>query len=154
MRLTAWRHDRSSWLRTASLAALCGSRTTLGPALVSQESTRLRRFRPLILAMAACELLVDKLPGISDRTAAAPLVARAVSGSLVAVASRRRPGPGAVVAAAALGAAAATVGSVLAFRFRRRLSRWLGGGKIANAVSGTIEDGLAITCGNALTAYR
>jgi uncharacterized membrane protein len=150
--MAGWRKDRSSWWRTAGLAALSGSRTTLGPAFVAKDSARLRRLRPLMLGMAACELVIDKLPGIPNRTVGAPLMARALTGSLVALASRTRLRPGGAVVAAALGAVAATVGALVAFRLRRRLSGWLGGGKIANAASGVIEDGLALASGRALTA--
>jgi uncharacterized membrane protein len=150
--MAGWRNDRISWWRTAGLAGLSGSRTTLGPVFVAKRSPRLRRLRPLILGMAACELLIDKVPGIPNRTVAGPLLARAVTGSLVALASRTRLRPGSAVVAAALGAAAASIGAVVALGLRRRLSGWLGGGKIANAVSGAIEDGLAVAGGRALTA--
>ena len=112
----------------------------------------MRGARPFIWALAAGELIADKMPGIPDRVGRGPLIARALMGGLVAVASRPRRRVGDVVLAVALGAAAASASAVLAFSFRRQLGRWLGGGRIANVVSGSIEDGLAVAGGRSLTA--
>ena len=145
------RRAPTSWLRSAGLAALCGARTMWGPVFLSTHSRPLRRFRPLILCLAAGELLIDKAPGIPDRTLPAPLIARAVMGSLVAVASRPRGGPAPALLAALLGAAAAGASTAVAFQLRRLATRGLGGSPLANLVSGAIEDGLAVAGGRWLT---
>jgi hypothetical protein len=141
---------RHTWVRSALLAALSGARTTLGPVFASRDSDRWQRARPWILGGAACELLIDKIPGIPNRTAAAPLVGRAMMGSAVALVSRPKRGASSAVFAVALGAMAAVAGAMLSFEVRRLLSRRLGGHKMANLVSGAIEDGLAIAAGRAL----
>jgi uncharacterized membrane protein len=141
----------TSWLRSAGLAALCGARTMWGPVFLSKHSRSLRRFRPLILCLAAGEIVIDKAPGIPDRTMPAPLIARALMGSLVAVASRPRSGPGPALLAAVLGAAAASAGTAVTFQLRRMANRRLGGSALANLVSGAVEDGLALAGGRWLT---
>jgi hypothetical protein len=124
----------------------------LGPVFAAREYRRLRRYRPFFLIMAAGEMLADKAPGISDRIMVGPRVARALSGAAVAVASRPRSarGVGGVVLAAALGAVAANLGTVVTFHLRRVANRLLGPGTVANVVTGALEDGLVVACGRSL----
>ena len=136
-------------MRSAGLAALSGARTTLGPVFAMRDSDRWRRARPLIVGFAAGELLIDKIPGIANRTAAGPLLGRAMAGGAVALVSRPTRGARSAVFAAVLGATAAIAGALVTFELRRRLSRRLGGHGIANLVSGAIEDGLVIAAGRA-----
>ena len=118
--------------------------------MFARDSDRWRRARPRLVGFAAGELLIDKIPGIPNRTAAAPLVGRAMMGSAVALVSRPTRGARSAVFAVALGAMAAVAGAMLTFELRRQLSRRLGGHGVANLVSGAIEDGLAIAAGRAL----
>jgi len=141
---------RRTWMRSAGLAALSGARTMMGPVFAARDSERWRRARPWIVGAAAGELLIDKIPGIPDRTAAPGLLPRAMMGGAVAVVSRPTPDARSAVFAAALGAAAAVAGAFITFELRRRLTRRLGGYGIANLVSGAIEDGLVIAAGRAL----
>jgi uncharacterized membrane protein len=122
----------------------------LGPALLSKNIRRTPWLRPAILALAAGELLVDKLQGIPNRTAALPMTARSLVGALVAVASRPRRAKNGVLIAAALGAAAAAAGTLAGFYLRRIANRSLGGGKLANVATGALEDGLAVAWGRRL----
>jgi len=141
---------RPTWMRSAGLAALSGARTMMGPVFAARDSERWRRARPWIVGAAAGELLIDKIPGIPDRTAASGLLPRAMMGGAVAVASRPTSGARSAVFAAALGAAAAVAGAFLTFELRRRLTRRLGGQGISNLLSGAVEDGLIISAGRAL----
>ena len=144
-----------TWLRSAGLAALCGSRTMLGPALVVGEVPSLRRVRPFVLCLAAGELLVDKMPGIPDRTTVAPMAARAVTGALVALASRpRSSGWRGGILSVLLGAAAATAATVAAFHLRRLANRSLGNSSLVNLATGVAEDALAVSCGRRLLMTR
>jgi uncharacterized membrane protein len=125
----------------------------LGPALISSAGVgprRWRRLRPAVWSLAAGELFADKLPRLPNRTARGPLAARAVMGALVAVATRPRTGKRAALFAAVLGAAAAIAGAFAGFHLRRLASRRLGGGTIANAVTGALEDALIVKGGRSL----
>jgi hypothetical protein len=79
------------------------------------------------------------------------MTARAGAGALVAVASRPRGGLSGLLFAAALGAAAATASTAGTYYLRSLANRRLGGGRIANLITGAIEDALAVACGRALT---
>ena len=87
-------------------------------------------------AMAAAELGGDKLRSAPDRTVAAGIAARLVSGGLAgaALAPRGRAGVGAV-----LGAAAAVGAAYLTFGMRMRAIRYFGQTK-----TGLIEDALTV----------
>jgi len=125
------------------LAAVAGLRCTLGPAFAARTGRRgagpgLRR---LSYACALAELVGDKLPSVPARTRPLGLIARVVSGALV-VSSRR----GRKVAAGGrvLGAATAVAAAFIGQRGRLALTRLLGGGALANAFAGVIEDAAAI----------
>ena len=137
------------WLRAIGLAAITGSRTSLGPALV-----RDRRQRPRALALAALELFADKVPRMPYRTAPLGLAFRIVSAAGVMRAVLKRRGRAVGTGALALGAAAAVVGAFGGLRLRLALKRLLGGGAIANAVSGAVEDLALIAAGRRLAARR
>ncbi len=136
------------WLRALGLAAITGSRTSLGPALVFGD--RGRRARAGTRAFAAMELLGDKVPGAPNRTAPLGLAFRIASAAAVvrAVMRRRGRGPGPL----ALGAAAAVAGAFLGLTLRRALTRRLGGGRVSNMVAGAIEDAALIAVGRRLAA--
>jgi uncharacterized membrane protein len=101
-----------------------------------------------MFCLAAGELLIDKLPGVPNRTDVAPMVTRAVAGALVALAARPPGGGvGGRIFAVALGAAAAGAGTTVAFHLRRLANRRLGDGAMANLATGALEDAVAIACG-------
>jgi uncharacterized membrane protein len=138
-----------SWLQAAGLAAITGGRTALGPALVCRVLPRTPASRRRATVLAVLELLGDKLPRVPNRTAPIGLAFRIVNGARVVRALR--PGRGAVtVAALALGAAAAVAGAFVGLRLRRALTRRLGGGALANAVAGAIEDAGLLLLGSRL----
>lgn len=100
--------------------------------------------------LAVGELLGDKLRRVPNRTAIGPLLARALSGSLIAIATRPRRRRGGLLIAASLGAAAAIASSLALFHARRLANRWLGGSALSNAATGAAEDALALAAGHAL----
>jgi uncharacterized membrane protein len=140
-------------LPALGLAAITGSRTTLGPALVSGRARRRRR-SVVPLAMAALELFADKLPRMPFRTAPLGLSFRIVSAAGVVRAMLRRRGRAAGVGALALGAAAAVAGAFAGLRLRLALTRRLGGGPLSNALAGALEDLALIALGRRLARVR
>jgi uncharacterized membrane protein len=138
-----------SCLRAAALAAITGSRTALGPALVARRQTRPAWLRAAVYVAAVMELIGDKMPRVPNRTAPLGLALRIVSGAGVARALlRRRVRKGAGLAGAlALGATAAIASAFAGLRLRLILTRRLGGGALANALAGTIEDAALVTIG-------
>ncbi|HMF42021.1 MAG TPA: hypothetical protein VKQ32_15210 [Polyangia bacterium] len=136
-----------SWFRLAALAAITGSRTTLGPALALRASARRRLARKAVYLMAAGELIGDKLPWTPSRTAPLGLGLRIASAAGVALALRPRRSSTATCAALALGIAGAFAGAFGGLRLRLALTRRLGGGPWANAVAGALEDVALIAFG-------
>jgi len=136
-------------LRTMGLSAISGSRSALGPALVLAERRRGGPWRGFVYALAAAELVADKLPVTPDRIARGPLLLRCASGAWVG-ATRARRGSGARAAGALLGTIAALGSAFASHRLRRGLSRAMGGGAIGNVVGGALEDGLVLMAGRAL----
>ena len=92
------------WLCATGLAAVTGSRTLLGPRLVARGASR--PLRAVATALAALELVADKLPFAPNRTAPIWLATRAVVGAGIARALLRRRGR-AAARGAVLGAAVA-----------------------------------------------
>lgn len=141
---------KRSPLSYALAGALAGGRTTAA-ALFAAEDLR-RRTRPsrsrLARAMASdrgvavirggalLEAVIDKLPGVGDRTAPIGIAARALSGSTsgaaLAAADDRSPMLGAV-----LGGAAAIASTFALFSARAALHRRA---RVPNVVGGLLED--------------
>jgi hypothetical protein len=140
-------------LPALGLAAITGSRTALGPALVFGRARR-RRLRPIPLAMAALELFGDKLPRMPFRTAPLGLAFRMVSAAAVVRGMLKRRGRVAGAGALALGAVAAVAGAFAGLRFRLALTRRLGGGALSNALAGALEDLALIALGRRLARAR
>lgn len=139
-----------SWLSAVGLAAITGARTAMGPALVARGASR--RVRTIAYGLAALELIGDKLPFTPSRTAWPGLVSRILCGAGVARSVARRQGRGRGVAGAAMviGAAAAIATAFTGVRLRLALTRRLGGGAVANAVAGGLEDAALIAVGTRL----
>jgi len=145
---------QTRWLRAAGMAGITGSRTALGPALAVRRSGGSGWRRASVYLMAALELLGDKLPRSPNRTAPLGLALRVVSGAGVARAmlDGRQRGRAAAAGALGLGAAAAILGAFAGLGLRRALTRRLGGGALANAIAGTIEDAALLLIGSRLAS--
>jgi len=151
---------RSAYARAAALGAVAGMRSVVAPAVVShwlsrthdaRESLRTSPLRFLgheraakTLRMAAAgEFVVDKLPGMPDRTEppfiATRLAAGALAGATVASAARRSAWIGALA-----GAAAAFAAAHLFMRARRQIVRRA---DLPDPLVAAAEDALAIGAG-------
>lgn len=136
------------------IGAVSGLRSMMGPAAVSQAASRrmLRLREPateflasemsanILAALAAAELVADKLPFTPDRTKPPSLMLRAASGALcgAAVASAMRES---AVTGAILGSAAA-IGAAFAGRELRRVGHR---NKWPDTPVALIEDALAMS---------
>lgn len=155
---------RGSLGTAAGLGAVSGLRTMLGAAAVARELSsrtghghRLMRCRGGSLArwmsrgtvartlelLALGELIADKLPGVPDRIAPGPLVARAgIGGALGSIA-----GAGHRPAAALIGAGSAVAAAFAGWWVRREAARATHLPDVAVAVA---EDALALAAGRRL----
>jgi hypothetical protein len=136
------------WLCATGLAAITGSRNALGPKLVARGASRL--LRALATVFAALELIGDKMPFAPARTAPIWLATRAAAGAGVAQTLMRRRGRAAARRAAVLGAAVAVASAFVGLRIRLALTKRFGGGPIANAFCGALEDAVLLTAGTRL----
>jgi uncharacterized membrane protein len=118
--IISWAAQRSQPAKSSSL-----------PGILSSP-----RVSKVALAMAAAELLGDKLPSAPDRIITPGIVARVATGAIagMAVAPRREQCIGAV-----LGATAAVVAAYASLGLRQRAMR-----KGGQASTGIIEDALAV----------
>jgi uncharacterized membrane protein len=94
--------------------------------------------------MALGEMVVDKMPGIGDRTEPLPLLGRIVIGACAGgyIARRSRGG---VVAGAILGATSAFITAHMATQTRKELD-------IPTGAGGLLEDSLVVALGSLMTA--
>jgi uncharacterized membrane protein len=153
--------DLEVYAGAALLGALAGMRSMSAPAVIGQLSRKGAlaevagplaivvhpRFIPVTGALAVGELLADKLPFVPNRTAAGPLLGRALIGGVsgaVICASRRRS----AVAGALIGAAAALGAAYAAFEIRRQAGKRL---RLPDFVIGLAEDAVVGAAGVALT---
>ena len=93
--------------------------------------------------MALGELIVDKLPGVPNRTDPGPLGTRAVSGGVCAAAICLAEGKNPAIGAA-VGAAAAVASAFFFYTLRRDFGKATG---IPDAISALAEDALALGIG-------
>ncbi|WP_106475711.1 DUF4126 family protein [Phytohalomonas tamaricis] len=103
------------------------------------------RTRYVLMPLAASELLGDKMPFAPDRTIAASMIARALSGGTTAAAlasAQRQP----ILFPALIGATAACVSSKVAIDLRKRYGS---ANAFTNATLGFTEDCLALAIGSA-----
>jgi hypothetical protein len=126
-------------VRSALLGVAGGARSSLGyagPALTSRDSSNVARLGAV--ASVGAEMVLDKRPGIPDRTSAAGLPARFVDAMVGAgrLAARERANAAWPVVAGAAGAAAGSWGG-LGWR------RWAGS-RMPDWQAGLIEDGVAV----------
>jgi uncharacterized membrane protein len=102
---------------------------------------------PVQLLLAA-ELVFDKLPLAPNRTAAGPLLGRALAGGIAAAmlcSSRKRS----VVAGALIGAAAAVGTAYGAYKLRQQITRHL---NIPDPLVALLEDAVVASVSMALTS--
>jgi uncharacterized membrane protein len=141
-----------SLFAAAAFGALSGGRSAIGPALLALEKqqrkgvfgARIGRVATILEAMAAVELVADKLPVTTSRTRPFSLLARATSGAVVGAAlSPKLRRAGAVVGAAAV---ATTFGL---HRLRGLLTNRL---RVPNLIAGALEDALVIGLGSRLAS--
>jgi uncharacterized membrane protein len=151
----------------AGIGALAGLRTFTPPSVVSQAARRnllpLRR-SPLrflrsaasantLAALAAGELVGDKLPFMPSRLKPEGLTARCTSGALCGAAlmtAHRNRDHKALVAGAAVGALAAIAGAFAGYYLRRQLGQRLNAPDPAIAV---VEDMIAVAGSIALVRH-
>jgi uncharacterized membrane protein len=151
---------RSAYARAAALGAVAGMRSVVAPAVVSHWLSRTHKARESLHAsplrflgheraaktlrmIAAGEIVVDKLPGMPDRTEPPILAARLASGALagaaVVTAARRSAWIGALA-----GAVAAFAAAHLFMRARRQIARRA---DLPDPLIAAAEDVLAIGAG-------
>lgn len=162
-------HFKDRYARALALGALCGLRSMSGPVLASQWPPPRSRRNPLqrqlakpavarvIGALAAGELIADKLPFVPPRTQLPSLLARAASGAVTALtagAPRRRRrwafargGARYDFAPALAGAAAAVASAGTAYYLRRAVTqRW----QVSSVVGGLLEDAVLLVASSRL----
>ena len=146
-------------LRAVGLGATAGLRSMSPPALLGQAVRRgdlanlqttpfaaAGRLSPVLQVLAIGEIAADKLPFAPSRNLPPALIARVLSGALVAgalYASRGRR----AASGAPLGAAAAAIASLAGERLRVSATQRLG---LPNAALGLLEDGLVVLLGSRL----
>ena len=121
-------------LRSFAFGLASGLRTMTGPAAVFRTGT----WRVVLPLAALGEYVVDILPQTPDRTAAAGLAARAISGGLCGAAVAKDAG-GNVASCAAAGMLGAIGAAYAGLSFRR----WLAA-RVTPVAAGILEDGIAI----------
>ena len=128
---------RTTLQRVLGLGTLTGMRSMAG--LATLAAGRGGTARPVMLALAAGEMIADKTPAIGNRIDAAPLAGRAVLGAIAGaiVAGERREN---MVIAAAAGAAAAVAAAYAAFYLRTRMPG-------PPLLTGLAEDAVVIAAG-------
>jgi len=152
-------HDAKVYAGAALLGALAGVRSLAAPAILAQLSrngatgalaiVRSPGFLWTSRLLAAGELVVDKLPIAPSRTAAAPLIGRALTGGIsgAALCSGKRRS---VLAGALIGAVAAVGAAYVATELRRQATAKL---HLTDAAVALAEDAVVGALGATLT-YR
>ena len=149
------------YLKAAGLGAVAGMRSMTAPALTSDHFAKqpslflgasplkglgLTTTASVLKLMALGELIVDKLPGVPNRTIPGSLVVRSLSGGICGAAVFLAEGKRAEVGAA-VGAAAAIGSSFASFTLRRSLGQAL---KVPDPAVAVAEDTLALGLGASL----
>jgi uncharacterized membrane protein len=128
--------------RSVAVGAMTGMRSMSGLAFLTwRHGGALAR---VFAMMAVGEMVVDKMPGVGDRTEALPLTGRLVLGACAGgyVARTSRTG---MVAGAVLGAASALITAHLGTQARKHLN-------FSNGVGGLLEDVLVVALGSLATS--
>jgi len=121
-----------------ALGTVTGMRSMAGPATLAL--TRGGPFAHVLPALAAAEMVVDKLPFIGARVNPLPLAGRAAMGALVGgvISAERRQN---VLLGGLLGAATAVVAAHLFYEARRRLP-------LPGVAAGLLEDLAVVAIGD------
>lgn len=151
--------DNQSWkpiVRAVGLGATAGMRSMTAPALLSANAvlsgknplldTRLGMMctapaAGVLVALAAGEMVADKLPFIPDRTSLPALLGRAGSGAVVGAAAFCAAKEKPVWLGALIGAAAAVGAAYGMFHLRKFATKKL---HVPDVVAGAAEDVLAV----------
>lgn len=128
---------------TVALGAITGMRSMSGPAVLAMRARKQNALTRAIPALAAGEMIADKLPFMGDRIDPLPLAGRAMMGALVG-GFLAHEDDGNILLGGLIGAATAVIVAHLAYRARMMASDRLG------ASAGFIEDGLVVGIGSAL----
>ncbi len=131
------------YAQAAVLGALSGMRSMAAPAAIAKPP-----FALTATFFLAAELVADKLPITPNRTAAGPLLGRALAGGIAAAifCSSRKRNP---VAGALIGAAAAVGAAYGAMKLRREITRHL---SIPDPLVALMEDAVVATVGMAVAS--
>jgi uncharacterized membrane protein len=150
--------DTSQYALAAGLGAIAGMRSMSAPALLScramsGEDSRLKgtplastKVAALLWALAAGEMIADKLPGIPDRTSPPALIARACSGAFAGAALFNFKGRSCWVAAA-IGAATAVAVTYGSYHLRQAAGKQL---DVPDRVVAVAEDAVVVGSGIAV----
>ena len=152
--------DVAELATAAGIGFIAGVRSMTAPAAVvwainrnwvNAPSGRLSNLKSkkaayIVTAMAAGEMVVDKLPGVPDRTAPPSLAFRAVSGALSA-ALLCRGGKLPLAWCAVAGAIGAVAGSFAGLSGRRQLQE-----RLPDTAAALAEDAMAIAAGGWLVS--
>ncbi|GAC1575042.1 MAG: DUF4126 family protein [Candidatus Elarobacter sp.] len=133
------------YVRAFGIGFVSGMRSMTGPAAV-----RIRAGGPsavVVPLLALGELVVDKLPGVPERTTPASVVLRALSGGYAGSFLARERADRRI--AFALGAAGALAGTYAMLELRRAATRKTG---LPDPVIALVEDVAAISAGLLLSA--
>jgi uncharacterized membrane protein len=157
----ARRRDNTVLLTSAALGAIAGLRSMAAPALLTHEIAEdgdAEEFGPferiltsertsqLLAAMAGGEMIADKTPYVPDRTNPAPLIGRAVIGSMTAAAfAMRRHYP--PFLPAAIGAISAVASTFAAFHTRRYITQEF---RVPDRLIGLAEDAIVMAASKAI----
>jgi uncharacterized membrane protein len=131
------------YARAALLGALSGMRSMAGPAAIVRPP-----FSGPTQLLLAAELVFDKLPLAPNRTAAGPLLGRALAGGIAAAmlcSSRKRS----TVAGALIGAGAAVGAAYAAYKLRQQITRHL---NIPDPLVALLEDAVVASFSMAVTS--
>lgn len=132
---------------TVALGAITGMRSMSGLAVLAMRARKQNALTRSIPALAAGEMIADKLPFMGDRIDPLPLAGRAVMGALVGGLLARED-EGNLILGGLIGAATAVIIAHLAYRVRLMASDRLG------AAAGFIEDGVVVGIGSALGQHH
>ena len=146
---------RATYLLAAALGGLAGIRSLLAPSIASntlaqhpddRHGTLVRvlsgpRTAQTLSGLMFSELLIDKLPGVPDRTKPRSLVVRAGAGATAGAAVCAYRGRSAAVGAA-IGALAAVAGAYTGLYLRQAAARRA---HVPQQLPGLVEDAAALT---------
>lgn len=143
----------------AAIGAVSGLRSFTGPAIVSEAANRhlidlkgtplewlaSKETANTAMALAAGELIFDKLPFTPDRTQLGALAARFATGGVSAAAIARTRSRDEQIKAAIIGGTAALAAAWLGFEYRKRV-------KLPKVLAALLEDTVAVAAGTAIVA--